>query len=261
VESLKVMKQPNKFEAEWLRLGYTKDMGSISIVMPPAEGFIRAYHLTTAEHGINDISLRRLKVARFAELNDPFELLSVSFHPPANRKLFRRFKDTYNSKTGLLCFSGNWTDPVMWSHYASRHQGICLGFDIRRDHVEKVEYEYDRLKKIFNDDEDPTAIPPRLVAQLRRTKSNQWEYEDERRMFVDLKKAQAEHGLYFWPFNPEMCLKEVILGPLCNISLDSVRELTKARDPDADVFRSRLAFRSFRVVLDGRYKPTKSDEA
>jgi hypothetical protein len=81
-------------------------------VMPPADGFIRAYHLTTPEHDISDISLRRLKVARFAELNDPFELLAASFHQPSNRKLFRRFKDTYNSKIGILCFSGNWTSPM-----------------------------------------------------------------------------------------------------------------------------------------------------
>jgi hypothetical protein len=250
-----VMKTPNRFEAEWLRLGLGKEMGSASVVLPPPRGFTRAYHLTTAEHGISDISLQRLKVARFSEVNDPFELFAASFHQRPNRNLLRRFKDSYNSKIGLLCFSANWTNPVLWSHYASRHQGICLGFDIKSDQLEKVEYKYDRVKKIFNDEEDPTAIPQRLEGLLRRTKSDLWEYEDEQRVFIDLSKAIVEHGLYFLPFSSDMCLKEVILGPLNDLSLESVRQLTQARSPHADVFKARLAFRSFRVVPDGRYPP------
>lgn len=249
------MKKPNRFETEWLRLGHSKEMGSSSVVPPPADGFIRAYHLTTAEHGISDISLRRLKVALFSEVNDPFELLAASFHERPTRKLLRHFKDSYNSKIGLLCFSANWTNPVLWSHYASRHQGICLGFDLRSDMVEKVEYEYGRLKKIFSDDEDPTKIPPRLEKLLRRTKSDRWEYEDERRVFVNLLEATAEHGRYFRPFSSDMCLKEVIIGPLSDLSLQSIRELTEATNPNAAVFRARLAFRSFRVVPDGKYPP------
>lgn len=249
------MKTPNRFEAEWLRLGLGKEMGSASVVLPPPDGFTRAYHLTTAEHGISDISLQRLKVARFSEVNDPFELFAASFHQRPNRKLLRRFKDSYNSENGLLCFTANWTNPVLWSHYASRHQGICLGFDIKSEKLETVEYKYDRLKNIFNDEEDPNAIPPRLEGLLRRTKSDLWKYEDERRVFIRLSQANVERGVYFWPFSNDISLKEVILGPLNDLSLESVRQLTQARAPYADVFKARLAFRSFRVVPDGRYPP------
>ena len=38
----------------------------------PSPDHWRLYHLTTAEFEINDVALGRLKVARLADLNDPF---------------------------------------------------------------------------------------------------------------------------------------------------------------------------------------------
>ena len=38
---------------------------------------MRVYNLTTAQFALSNIALRRLKVARFNDLNDPFELLAV----------------------------------------------------------------------------------------------------------------------------------------------------------------------------------------
>ena len=30
----------------------------------------------------------------------------------------------------ILCFSRNWDNLLLWSHYGDRHMGVCLGFDI-----------------------------------------------------------------------------------------------------------------------------------
>lgn len=35
------------------------------------------YHLLTAENGMSDIALRRIRVSRVRDLNDPFELLAA----------------------------------------------------------------------------------------------------------------------------------------------------------------------------------------
>lgn len=61
----------------WDAAGYGTKMGSSEVVPPPTSDLIRVYHLTSAEYGISNLALKRLKVARFFELNDPFELLSV----------------------------------------------------------------------------------------------------------------------------------------------------------------------------------------
>ena len=62
-------------KAEWERLGYDPEIGSAIATLPPPIEFLRVFHLTTAEFAISDIAFSRLKVATFADLNDPFESL------------------------------------------------------------------------------------------------------------------------------------------------------------------------------------------
>ncbi|MDE2257982.1 MAG: hypothetical protein KGK05_09510, partial [Xanthomonadaceae bacterium] len=81
-----------------------------------------------------------------------------------------------------------------------------------------------------------------------------WEYESEVRVFVDLAGRDEEHGSYFYPFSPKLQLREIILGPLCDIPLDSVRQLAVRTHPDLIVRKARLAFKWFKVVPDERYE-------
>jgi hypothetical protein len=30
----------------------------------------------------------------------------------------------------LLCFSADWSHPLIWAHYSDKHRGLCLGFEI-----------------------------------------------------------------------------------------------------------------------------------
>jgi hypothetical protein len=47
------------------------------MTMPGQQKPVRAYHLMSAEHAISSVGWRRMKVARFSEVNDPFELLAL----------------------------------------------------------------------------------------------------------------------------------------------------------------------------------------
>ena len=87
---------------------------------------MRVFYLTGAQYGISNIALRRIKVSRFSELNDPFELLGVSLADKAKRKAFRLTKEKIDKSKGLICFSRNWRNPVLWGHYAEKHTGIAL---------------------------------------------------------------------------------------------------------------------------------------
>jgi hypothetical protein len=177
--------------------------------------------------------------------------MALNSHKREIRQLLTRFKDSQNSKTGLLCFSANWTNPLLWSHYANKHKGICLGFDLRiGNEVQEVLYEEKRPR--MGPHEDP---PTDLQDPLFRTKFIGWKYEQERRRLVDLSKAKQEKWLYFMPFDEDLRLKEVILGEKNDLSLEAIRKLTKATNPGAVVFKTRLERRSFRIVGDGRYPP------
>ena len=105
-----------KYRAMWVEAGYASTMGSAAVLPPPSDQFRRVYHLTSADHGISDVGLQRLKVARFSDLNDPFELMAVNLRERHDRKVMRKFKDAYDAKTGILCFSADWTNPVLWSN-------------------------------------------------------------------------------------------------------------------------------------------------
>ena len=96
---------------------------------------MRVFHFIGAEYGLEDLRMRRLKVATLHELNDPFELFGVSLADESVRRAFAAMKDQLASNRGLLCFSRDWHNPVQWSHYAAKHTGMCLGFDIPNEHL------------------------------------------------------------------------------------------------------------------------------
>jgi hypothetical protein len=50
------------------------------------DGFKRVYYLTPAQFAISNVALQRIKVARFSDLNDPFELLGVDRSKVKNRR-------------------------------------------------------------------------------------------------------------------------------------------------------------------------------
>lgn len=210
---------------------------------------MRVFHLTHAEHALSDIALRRLKIARIADLNDPFELLAANLggNKPLRRRI-RVWRQELHKTTGLLCFSRDWYSPVLWSHYADKHRGICLGFELSDSSAQPVDYVEGRLRVPPN---FPTAQPDLdepFVRQLLKTKFLHWKYENEVRVFIGLDKRTIERGLYFFPFSDDLKLTEVILGPLCELPLDTVRTFVRGTYPDAIVIRARLGFKRFQVV-------------
>jgi hypothetical protein len=220
---------------------------------------VRAYHLTSAEHAVSNISLRRLKVARLSEVNDPFELRALNCMKRELRRGLDAFRESQDTKFGLLSFSERWKSPVLWSHYAAGHKGICLGFDIKRDigvrGIQHVRYEDDKLQAIGNDPE-PKAISQDLQDLLFVTKYRHWAYEEELRVFVELSQATREAGIYFYPFSEDLKLREVILGHLCPTSLlQPIRTLVHATHPGAVVSKARLGFKYFEVKPDARHPP------
>lgn len=186
------------YTREWLEQGHLKAPVSSECLPPPSSNVLRAYHFTSWKHACSAIELRRLKVARFTEVNDPFELLAISFHNKNVRKVASNFKRLHDKTTGLLCFSQDWRNPVVWSHYADRHAGVCLGFDLAKGTFEHVNYEDERLREELPDELKSVEIPDKLREQLACTKSHYWRYEEEVRIFISLKSAIEDRGLFYW---------------------------------------------------------------
>lgn len=126
----------------------------------------------------------------------------------------------YNSRYGITCFSKTAKNILMWSHYANKHRGICLGFDI----PEKCIIDF------FDDENIPSALKGKLleieytdkrycwdiskenqenISALLSSKYTVWEYEQEFRIFL------RSDDLFTFPTGLKYKLnhlKEIILG-------------------------------------------------
>lgn len=211
---------------------------------------MRLYYLCPPQFGISNLAMRRLKISRFSDLNDPFELLAVELTDSGHRQVFRALKDELNKSKGLLCFAKTWSNPLMWGHYADRHTGIALGFDVQDDLAKQVIYA-NRLQKIqFDQSTGKPSITYESMERLLRTKFFDWKYEDEYRVWAQLDRSTEESGLYFFNLNEQIRLREVVLGQRCTLPIDRVRDLVSSYPEHVDVHKARIAFGSFRVVKD-----------
>jgi hypothetical protein len=211
---------------------------------------MRVFHFINTSYGISNLSLKRLKVSRFSQLNDPFELLAADLLDPRDRKALSEFKTSLNAKTGMICFSSSWGNPLLWGHYADKHSGMALGFDIPDECLSSVQYTTQRPKVEFDQKTRKIVNGPRLMDKLLRTKFTDWKYEDERRMFIDLDLTLQEGGNHFMEFSKDLVLREVILGLNCDLPASRVRQLLKDESPPVKVLKAGMALRAFKIIED-----------
>ena len=144
---------------------------------------------------------------------------------------------------GVLCFSLDRGNPLLWSHYADKHRGLALGFDVDEGISRPIIYRSTRPALGTKADQIANA--------LLFTKYEDWRYEQEIRIYTNLNERDPASNLYFGDFGEQLVLREVIAGPLCPVTekqlSDAVGSTTGVR-----LTKARLAFNTFRVVTDQR---------
>ena len=213
---------------------------------------MRVYHLVGREHGLQNIRHRRLKIAEIEDLNDPFELRSLSSPDTDVRRAVDMTRAQLAINRGMLCFSASWHNPVLWSHYADKHYGLALGFDVEDACLAQVTYRRHRLP--FSPatlSGDPAEAEEQMLLLLT-TKYSHWRYEEEWRAFLGLEDRDASTKLCFAEFSDRIRLREVIVGARSTASRAEVADALGALATEVRATKARLAFRSFRVVRQRR---------
>src|SRR6266446_5545165 len=105
---------------------------------------MRVYHFLPALHALEDIEKKRIKISEIDQLIDPFELWCVSQEDKKLRPALRKYKKEMSERFGMICFSKQWHNPLLWSHYADKHRGMCLGFDVDDRGLKAVNYVEER---------------------------------------------------------------------------------------------------------------------
>jgi len=157
----------------------------------------RLYKYTASKNVSHFIEESSIYLSAPTKFNDPFD---CPFSGPARERM---------DKMGISCFSTVNKNSVMFSHYADKHQGVCLIFDPEyfRDlwnrwdnnvtgRIQRVTY-YDRFP-CYDEETEPALI---ATAKYR-----DWSYEREYRLTTSFGFPE---GLY--KFKPE-ALIGVIFG-------------------------------------------------
>lgn len=209
---------------------------------------MRLYYMTSLEIATKYIlPERRMKLSLIPDLNDPFELQPYVLSQPELRKIMKTLSTHLSSTKGVMCFSDNWRSPVMWAHYASKHYGVCLGFDVPDNLAGPVVYNPDRLKFELQKDKKLYGIDDEFIKKLRYTKSKEWEYEREWRLSGELKEKEA-NGFYYVDFGPQLQLREIIVGARATMPVGQIAKLVKRNAEPVTVTKARTAFQEFAMV-------------
>lgn len=90
---------------------------------------------------------------------------------------------------GVVCFSYDLRNTLMWSHYAQNHEGLCITYEIPSQHIidnqdkilgwSPVRYDAQEIERLLVENKDE---PEQLITILLSSKSESWQYEQEFRI-------------------------------------------------------------------------------
>ena len=175
---------------------------------------MRAYKFLDETFGLKTLTEKRLKISTLEDLNDPFELIPFDLRNREVRVAVKNTREQLARTRGMLCFSATWSDPVLWAHYANKHKGICIGFEIPDDDTE------------LPNASDTYLIDCRLRGGLSSTMlmhcflqniaigSTSKKYESISR----LENNQENGKKYFRPFDETLRPVVIIAGARCKLS-------------------------------------------
>lgn len=178
-----------------------------SLLFSPPTSFNDPFDLTNAlidkSFTKNDL---RTWLDSFSDLEPPIkEMLFNSKWKDQNQfmNIFDAVLNKFKAVAGISCFSKSFKKTLMWSHYADKHAGICLGFNIVPIGIPKfslLEVNYvDKIVAVNYFNKKHVALLYWLY-----TKSKVWQYEEEVRAVY-----QEANGLI--NFHPHS-LREIYYG-------------------------------------------------
>jgi len=136
------------------------------------------------EEAANIINERRYSSTEYGDYeNDPDadEYLKASLASDIKRLFVAEM-----GKKGVFSLSETWKSPLMWSHYADEHRGICVEYDttqIPHPNISPVDYRIPRGVKASDLVKWKMEASPEAERRVYNTyffaKSSEWKYEKE----------------------------------------------------------------------------------
>ena len=175
-------------------------------------------------------SLNETRQAFRAQVND---LL-----PDLSKQVRDTLFNTLENRIGIVSFTKDSTNPLMWAHYASQHRGFVIEFDEAHaffDQRRSAEDEFFHLRSV-------TYIPPTQIyesmldldgTRVLCSKQDCWQYEREVRLLIPVTpKDQISVGeqIHLIQF-PRECVRRVILGHRTSENVEKRIRQVLSREP------------------------------
>lgn len=152
------------------------------------------------------------------------------------------------AKTGIVSFATTLNNQLLWSHYASSHEGLCIEFDLNRcsdnlgmiGTIGEVRYQEERVFPNFFRSERLE-----IVETMINTKPKEWDYEGEYRVILN---PRPKSGCV--PFDPKM-ISRVYAG--CRMPPERQAELIRILadrkiSPQIELFQMKASDTKFELV-------------
>lgn len=219
------------------------------------------YHFLSSRNAIQDLERRMIRVSTLNTLNDPFELMPYLRYAKGEKiKRYEEIRKEISNIYGLLCFSRIWREPLLWSHYADKHKGISLGFEIYGLDIIDVDYSSDPIRKQLELTND-FYVNKNKFLDLAKIKYKKWDYEEESRILIRLDNCTKIDGHYFFEFGNNLKVNEVRLGADFDYKANNVEYILKLSTirSNAEVIPCRLERQGYKINRDG-YRANKLQE-
>lgn len=102
----------------------------------------------------------------------------------------QKIMDEIIKRQRIVSFTDKVSNPTMWSHYAAKYEGICIGWNIEKikKNIHRVRYTEDPYELLILDSQDykekSRKVRETSFASIARLKLKTWEYENEYRYVI-----------------------------------------------------------------------------
>ena len=188
---------------------------------------------------INKYTYDVIKTGKFyfndwEKMNDPMEGYYQYNRDEQDINIEERLKQE-KKKYSICCFSNSYQEILMWSHYADKHQGICVELEVEENsNIQSVNVVY----KKYITDIYPSLNTKDTAKHILKHKISKWSYEKERRFFLKKKKGTYKIGK----------ITKILLGNRCNSKVkDIIKDIVNDEVP---IFQCEIDFNTNLVEIN-----------
>ncbi|WP_419773998.1 DUF2971 domain-containing protein [Halarcobacter sp.] len=141
------------------------------------------------------------------------------------QQLRNKFEEILNYEWGILSLTTSKDNLLMWAHYANEHKGFTVEFSEKSNFFHKREDKksfFNHLHKVnYSSYRDYKDLSKKQFEEVFLTKSIEWEYEEEYRVFKQLSSANEVKNENIYLFNFP---KDMIKAIYCGCNMDKVHK-------------------------------------